>query len=100
MVPPHDHRGVTIAMAFIRGHRILVTGGAGFLGRAVCKALLEYEPTEILAPRSREYDLRDGDTIRQLFAQARPEIVIHLAAVVGGIDANRRNPGRFFYDNA
>lgn len=87
-------------MSFIRGRRLLVTGGAGFLGRAVCQELQRLQPADIFVPRSAQFDLRDRDAIRRLMATVRPEVVIHLAAVVGGIGANRRNPGRYFYDNA
>lgn len=79
---------------------VLVTGGSGFLGRSVVARLRERGATNILVPRSAEYDLRDRDAIRRCLAAARPEVVIHLAAVVGGIGANREHPGRFFYDNA
>lgn len=80
--------------------RVVVTGGAGFLGSFVVEKLQERGCREIIVPRSREYDLRNRDAIVKLYEVARPHIVIHLAAVVGGIGANRRNPGRFFYDNA
>ena len=69
-------------MSLIRGRRILVTGGAGFLGRQVCRALEDHAPAHITAPRSAEFDLRERDAIARLFDDAQPEIVIHLAAVV------------------
>jgi GDP-L-fucose synthase len=80
--------------------RVTVTGGAGFLGRAVVRRLEAIGATEIFVPRSAEYDLRTLDGIDRALADGRPDIVIHLAAVVGGIGANRENPGRFFYENA
>lgn len=82
------------------GKRVVVTGGAGFLGRFVVAALQAHGATEVFVPRSRDYDLRDREAIRRLLVDARPDMVIHLAAVVGGIGANRENPGRFFYENA
>ena len=87
-------------MSYLRSRRFVVTGGAGFLGRAVCEELARCSPTEIFVPRSAQYDLRQPAAIDQLFADARPDTVIHLAAVVGGIVANRDNPGKYFYDNA
>src|SRR5436305_7065961 len=87
-------------MSFLRGRHIVVTGGAGFLGRPVCQHLEKYGPADIFVPRSAVYDLRDPISVRRLFQVAKPEVVIHLAAVVGGIGANRANPGRYFYDNA
>jgi GDP-L-fucose synthase len=87
-------------LSFIRGRRVVVTGGAGFLGEPVCQELMKYEPAEIFVPRSAQFDLRDRSAIKRLFEVARPEIVVHLAAVVGGIGANQANPGRFFFENA
>ncbi len=75
-----------------------VTGGGGFLGSHVVHRLRE-QGCRPFVPRSRDYDLRSGDGVRRFFDDARPEVVIHLAGVVGGIGANRANPGRFFYDN-
>src|SRR5246500_5678885 len=79
--------------------RILVTGGAGFLGRFVIEELARAGFRDIAAPRSSEYDLRQPQAIASLMRDVRPQTIIHLAAVVGGIGANRENAGRFFYDN-
>ncbi|OGR62150.1 MAG: GDP-fucose synthetase [Elusimicrobia bacterium GWB2_63_22] len=79
--------------------RIAVTGGAGFLGSRVVEKLRGAGAGEIFVPRSRDYDLTDMAAVKRLYADARPQVVIHLAAVVGGIGANRANPGKFFYDN-
>ena len=88
--------------------RVIVTGGAGFLGRAVVAALEARGAAEVIVPRTRDCDLRDGDAIRRLFTETRitrggtaapVDIVIHLAARVGGIGANREHPAEFFYDN-
>jgi GDP-L-fucose synthase len=83
----------------LEGSRVLVTGGNGFLGRRVVD-LLRRRGAEVFAPRSREYDLRQLGDIEACLEDVQPEIVVHLAAVVGGIGANRQNPGSFFYENA
>jgi GDP-L-fucose synthase len=85
--------------AFWSGQRVCVTGGAGFLGSYVVSRLKQQGCTAVFVPRSAEFDLREKPAIRRLFDAAQPDIVLHLAAVVGGIGANRDNPGRFFYDN-
>ena len=79
--------------------RITVTGGAGFLGSHVVAELRRAGCREVFVPRSREYDLRRPYAVVRMYVDARPDVVIHLAAVVGGIGANRENPRRFFYDN-
>src|ERR1051326_8572374 len=78
---------------------IVVTGGAGFLGSRVVEALRGHGARKVFVPRSRDYNLVEIDAIRRLLADARPDLVIHLAANVGGIGANSRNPGSFFYNN-
>jgi GDP-L-fucose synthase len=87
-------------MRFWTDRRVLVTGGAGFLGRHVVAQLKDAGVQHIVVPRSAHYDLRTETGVRSLLADARPDIVIHLAAVVGGIGANREHPGSFFYANA
>ena len=85
--------------SYLTGKRICVTGGAGFLGQVVCARLRDHQVADIFVPRSREYDLTRADAVARLFNDARPEVVIHLAAEVGGIGANQQHPGRFFYAN-
>ena len=80
--------------------RVLVTGGSGFLGTYVVDELRRRGCASVFAPRSSEYDLRRQVQVQRMYEALRPDIVIHLAATVGGIGANRANPGRFFYDNA
>jgi GDP-L-fucose synthase len=79
--------------------RVVVTGGAGFLGGYVVEELEARGCENIFVPRSKEYDLVDLAAVRKLYQDARPTLVIHLAARVGGIGANRDHPGKFFYDN-
>ena len=87
-------------MSFWAARRVLVTGGGGFLGRAILKGLRERGAGAVAAPRSAEVDLRDRAAIRRCLAGTKPDLVVHAAAVVGGIGANRAHPGRFFYENA
>jgi GDP-L-fucose synthase len=78
----------------------MVTGGAGFLGSAVLRRLREVGATDVFVPHVEDYDLRTPVDIDRALTEGQPDLIIHLAAVVGGIGANRENPGRFFYDNA
>ncbi len=80
--------------------RVMVTGGAGFLGSFVVEALQRRGARDVFVPRSADYDLVDGAAVRKLLKDSKPDLVIHLAAQVGGIGANRENPGKFFYENA
>ena len=86
-------------MVSLADKRIVVTGGAGFLGSHVVEELEHHGCRRIGVPRSAEFDLTRRESVVQMYAKYRPQIVIHLAAVVGGIGANRENPGRFFYEN-
>jgi GDP-L-fucose synthase len=84
---------------FFEDKSIVVTGGAGFLGSQVVGRLEAAGCRKIVVPRSREFDLTREESIRNLLEQAKPDLVLHLAAVVGGIGANRIHPGEFFYKN-
>jgi GDP-L-fucose synthase len=79
--------------------RVVVTGGAGFLGRFIVAGLRAKPGLEVFSPRSTDYNLVEAADIKRLYADTRPDLVIHLAAVVGGIGANQKNPGKFFYEN-
>ncbi|NGZ97739.1 MAG: GDP-fucose synthetase, partial [Nitrospira sp. WS110] len=84
---------------FWENQTVVVTGGAGFLGSFVVEQLRAKGCRHVVVPRSKDYDLVQMEAVKQLYSDAKPDIVIHLAARVGGIGANQANPGRFFYDN-
>jgi len=86
-------------MKFWKNKRVVVTGGAGFLGQKVVAELKQKGCLNIFVPHVEDYDLRKTSAIKRMLKKARPHTIIHLAAVVGGIGANRENPGKFFYDN-
>lgn len=86
-------------MSELAKKRIVVTGGAGFLGRLVVRKLEERGCQNIFVPMRRDYDLVNNEAVKRLYRDAKPDVVIHLAAAVGGIGANRKNPGKFFYEN-
>lgn len=79
--------------------RILVTGGSGFLGQHLIRRMKKLGYEKIMAPTIEEYDLTKMDAVKEIYKNTNPSVVIHLAARVGGIGANMKNPGRFFYDN-
>lgn len=83
----------------LHGKKIVVTGGSGFLGKHVVNRLKQENCSEIFVPRSRDFDLRKEPDIIRMMEFHRPQIMIHLAAAVGGIGANQKNPGKYFYDN-
>jgi len=83
----------------LKDKRITITGGAGFLGSCVVEKLKQHGYKNVFVPRSKDYNLVDIEAVKRLYRDAKPDIVIHLAAVVGGIGANREKPGQFFYDN-
>jgi len=83
----------------LKDKRVIVTGGGGFLGSYVVKELQKRNCKDIFIPRRRDYDLRNLNEVKKMYEVAHADIVIHLAAVVGGIGANRENPATFFYDN-
>jgi GDP-L-fucose synthase len=86
-------------MSWLGTKRVLVTGGAGFLGNHVVRKLEERGCKEIFVPQSKDYNLVQMEAVKRLYHDANPDVVIHLAAKVGGIGANMRNPGSFFYQN-
>jgi GDP-L-fucose synthase len=86
-------------LSWLATRRLLVTGGAGFLGKHVVRELERRGCREIFIPRSKDYNLVKSEAVKRVYRDAKPDVLIHLAAVVGGIGANRENPGKFFYDN-
>jgi GDP-L-fucose synthase len=90
---------ISPSMASLATKRVVVTGGSGFLGSFVVDKLRTRGCQKIFVPRRKDYDLVQLEAVQRLYVDTRPDIVIHLAALVGGIGANRENPGRFFYDN-
>jgi len=86
-------------MIDLRTKRVCVTGGGGFLGSYVVERLKRRGCVQVSVPRSKDFDLRDRAQVRRMLDAVRPDVLIHLAAVVGGIGANRENPGVFFFDN-
>ena len=79
--------------------RVVVTGGTGFLGRYIVSRLQRYRGLQVFVPTHGDYNLVEGEDVRRLLSNTKPDLVIHLAAVVGGIGANQQNPGTFFYEN-
>src|SRR5262245_7301800 len=86
-------------MSLLKGKRILVTGGSSFLDSYLTKKLKLRSPAEIFVPRRAKYDLVESANVRRLYGDSQPDIVIHAAAQVKGIGANRKNPATFFYNN-
>jgi GDP-L-fucose synthase len=87
-------------MIDLKNKKIAVTGGRGFLGSHLIERLKQAGCNDVFVVKSSEYDLTQAEAIERLFKEHKPEVLIHMAAVVGGIGANRLNPGKFFYDNA
>jgi len=87
------------SQSFWYDRRVVVTGGAGFLGSFVVEKLRERGAKEVFVPHIEDYDLVQLENIRRMLDEAQPDVVIHLAAKVGGIGANRERPAEFFYDN-
>ena len=87
-------------ISFLKNKKISVTGGEGFLGGHLIRLLEKKNPKTISIVRHSEYDLVNGSDVQRMYKDQSPDIVFHLAATVGGIGVNQRNPGKFFYENA
>jgi len=87
-------------MSYWTDKRVCVTGGAGFLGSHLTEELTRRGAEKVFVPEHPEYDLVEREDIRRMLRASRPDVVLHLAAVVGGIGANMANPGKYFYENA
>jgi GDP-L-fucose synthase len=99
-IQSHNHLGTMQALNDNFPYkRVVVTGGAGFLGRFIVERFKAFADVKVFVPRSAEYNLIESSDIKRLYSDTHPDLVIHLAAVVGGIGANQKNPGKFFYEN-
>lgn len=99
-IQSHNHAGTMQSLNDnFPFNRVVVTGGAGFLGRYIVERLKAFANTQVFVPRSADYNLIEASDIKRLYSDTHPDLVIHLAAVVGGIGANQKNPGKFFYEN-
>jgi len=99
-IQSHNHAGTMQSLnENFPYKRVVVTGGAGFLGRFIVERLKACADTQVFVPRSADYNLIEASDIKRLYSDTHPDLVIHLAAVVGGIGANQKNPVKFFYEN-
>ena len=98
--PPHERTEIADTSRLdLADHKVIITGGAGFVGNVIVQKLRQRGVTDLFVPRRADYDLTTEDGVKRLYADHTPSVVIHLAAEVGGIGANRDNPGRYFYAN-
>jgi GDP-L-fucose synthase len=95
----NDEQGNNMSEDFWQHKKVIVTGGSGFLGSFVVEKLMERGAAEVFVPRRAQYDLRKSEDISRMFDDFHADMVVHLAALAGGIGANRARPAEFFYDN-